>query len=424
MYFLYNSFIIQQKPKYQRFIISKQHKLPSNLPAIQLIISVPISRPLLLLAQKSYWDELITLYFKYLHPIAPIFSIYSFNPEKVSKLLLSAIYYGGFQFMQDKPPELVKYFNEYAGRNIKLAIKLISLQGAQTCFIYSFLMLLSGNFILFKACQAHAIRTSYALGLHLNLKRLPYIQRYDRFLFFTTVSSFHNGFHGIGNLILNQITEVGDCNIDILRPEYQIPNSNCVFYFDTEDENIVYGVCIDTCFRFYYVQNQQISNLGKCNEDSVQSESEIFFEKTKKKLSESKIAFDFLLEQFPHHESTIQSYRFKLVLNYYTLNLEAYRMLRYKAKKLIPSQTSKILDECVMLFDTVIGSQGNTQITHTYPYTAGLNLISLYSIANSIEKTLIKQKLRELLDYFSKGACVDRLSYLIIKKEYEAILKS
>jgi hypothetical protein len=136
------------------------------------------------------------------------------------------------------------------------------------------------------------------------------------------------------------------------------------------------------------------------------------------------MTFKFLLEQFPHLEPSIQSYKFTLNLNYYGLNLEAYRMLRYKAKKLIPSQISKILDECIMLFDTVIESQENIQVTHNFPYSAGLNLISLYSIANSIEKTLIKQKLREILDYLSKGPFIDKLSYLIIKKEYEAILKS
>jgi hypothetical protein len=264
MYFLYNSFVIQQKPKYQQFILSNQDKLPHILSTIQ-VIPVPISRPLHLLTQKSYLNNLITLYFKYLHPTAPLFSIHSFNPENTSKLLLSAIYYGGFQFMQDKPPELVKYFSKYAERNIKLAIKSLSLQGAQACFLYSYLMVLSGNFKLFKACQAHAIRMSYALGLHLNLKRLTPIQRYDRYQFFSSVKVYHNGFHGMGNLTLNQLTEVGYCNINILRPEYQIPNSKCAFYFDTEDENIVYGVCIDTCLGLYYIQTLHLYNLGKCS---------------------------------------------------------------------------------------------------------------------------------------------------------------
>jgi hypothetical protein len=110
VYFLYNSFIIQQKPKYQQFILSNQDKLTHISYTIQ-IITIPISCPLQLLTQKSYLDSLITLYFKYLRHTAPLFSINSFNPENASKLLLSAIYYGGFQFIQDKPPELIKYFN-------------------------------------------------------------------------------------------------------------------------------------------------------------------------------------------------------------------------------------------------------------------------------------------------------------------------
>jgi hypothetical protein len=109
---------------------------------------------------------------------------------------------------------------------------------------------------------------------------------------------------------------------------------------------------------------------------------------------------------------------------YHTINLEMYRILRRKVKKFTPSQITKLLDECVMLFDSIIESQGITQITHTYPYSAGLNFVSLYPIANSSEKSLIKQKLFELIDYFSKGPIIDKLSYLIIKKEFESILKT
>jgi hypothetical protein len=82
-----------------------------------------------------------------------------------------------------------------------------------------------------------------------------------------------------------------------------------------------------------------------------------------------------------------------------------------------------MLNECILLFDIITESQGRTQLTHTYPYTAVLNLISLYSIANSIEKTIIKQKLQELSAYFSRVPCIDKLSYLIIKNEYENVIK-
>jgi hypothetical protein len=225
------------------------------------------------------------------------------------------------------------------------------------------------------------------------------------------------------NLALNQLTEVGDCNTNILRPEYQIPNSKCAFHFDTKDENIVYGVCLDTCFGLYYVQSQQICNLGKSSENYIEFESDKLFDKSQKKFFECSMTFKSLLEQFPHLESSIQSYRFEFIVNYHSLNLETYRMIKYKVKKLKPSQISKMLNECILLFDTIVEGQGKIQLTHTYPYTAGLNLISLYPITNLNEKAIIKQKLREILDYFSRVPCVDKLSYLIIKKEYESIIK-
>ncbi|KXN66283.1 hypothetical protein CONCODRAFT_20312 [Conidiobolus coronatus NRRL 28638] len=423
VYFLFISSTIQQKPKYQQFIKLKQDKLPHALTTIQATITIPISRPLQLLKQKSYWDGLINLYFKYFHPSAPIFSVHSFNPKTAGKCILSAIYYAGFQLTQDKPLELVKYFNEYAEHNIKEATKSISLQNAQATFIYSFSMLISGNIKLFKACQAHVIRMCYALGIHLNLKRLTPIQQYDRFQFFSTTSAIHIGFYGLDYLTLNQLTELGDIDIELLKPEYQIPNSKCAFYFDTEDENIVYGVCAYTHILLYHIQAQNLSNLGKCNNQSIQAEFDILFNKATQRYYESMFTIEFLLKEFPHLESNILVYKFKLRIVHRILNLKMYRILRYKVKKLSPRQTSEMFNDCVILFDSIIESQEITQISHTYPYTAGLNFISIYPIVNASEKALIKQKLYELLDYFSKGPIHDKLSYLIIKKEYESILK-
>jgi hypothetical protein len=424
MYFLYNSSIIQQKPKYQQFITSNQDKLPLNLSNIQVLIPIPISRPMQLLTQKSYWNDLINLYFKYIHPMAPIFSIHSFNSKTSGKSLLSAIYYGGFMLTQDKPPELVKYFNDYAENNIKEATRYISLQNAQATLLYSILMLLSGNFKAFKSCQAHAIRMSYAMGLHLNLKSFTPIQQYNRLQLFSTACAFHIGFYGMNSLSLNQLTELGDCNIEVLKPEYQIPNSKCAFYFDTEDGNIVYGVCAYTYFILTYVQVQNLYSLGKCSNHTIQIQFSALMDNITQKYLECMSTMEFLLKEFTHHEPEIKSTKFKLIIIYHIINLEMYRVFRHKVKQLTASQITKMLDECIMLFDSIIESQGITQITHTHPYSAGLNFISIYPIANSREKSLIKQKLCELFDYLSKGPIVDKLSYLIIKKEYENINKS
>jgi hypothetical protein len=422
---MYNSTTIQQKPKYQQFITFKEDQLPVILSTIQVIsIPIPTSRPLLLLAQKSYWDDLIASYFKYIHPMLPIFSIYSFNPKTAAKPLLSAIYYGGFQYMQYKPPELVKYFNEYAERNIKEAIRVISLQNAQATVIYSFMMVISGNFKLFRACQAHAIRMNYALGLHLNLKILTPLQRYDRMKFFFKTCALHVFFCGMGSLSLNQLTEIRDFNVELMDSIYQIPNSKCVFSFDTEDENLVYGICLDIRYALNYIQSQHIFNLSKCGKYHIKSEFNKLSINYTHKYIECMLVFDLLLHKYQHLKLSIQAYKINLVLTHHAINLEMYIILRYKVEELTSSEISKMLYECVMLLNTIIESQGVCQIMPTFPYIAGLNFISIYQIANLDEKLLIKQKLNELFDYLSKGPIMDKLSYLIIKKEYESILKS
>jgi hypothetical protein len=420
---MYNSITIQQKPKYKQFIISKEDQIPIILTTIQLV-PVPILRPLLLLSQPSYWDELITSYFKYIHPMLPIFSIHSFNPKTAAKPLLSAVYYGGFQYMQNKPPELVKYFNEYAECNIKEAIRVISLQNAQATVIYSFMMVLSGNFKLFRACQAHALRMCYALGLHLNLKILTPLQRYDRMIFFFMSCAVHIFFYVMGDLSLNQLTELGDCNKELMSSKYQIPNSKCVFSFDTEGENVIYGVCVDISFAIVHMQSRHIFDLSKCSRNLINYKFGMLLIISAQRYAESISVYDLLLQKYPYLKLTIKTHRINSVILYCIGNLEMYAMLRHKVNKLTSSQISKMLDECIILFDAIIESQEFYQITSTYPYIAGLNFISIYQIANLDEKLLIKQKLNELFDYLSKAPIVDKLSYLIIKKEYESILKS
>ncbi|KXN67181.1 hypothetical protein CONCODRAFT_19798 [Conidiobolus coronatus NRRL 28638] len=423
LYFMYNSVTIQQNPKYQQFVSSKEDQLPAILSTIQLI-PVPTSRPLLLLAQESYWDDLITSYFKHIHPILPIFSIHSFNPKTAAKPLMSAVYYGGFQFMQNKPPELVKYFNEYAERNIKEATRTISLQNAQATLIYSFMMVFSGNFKLFRALQTHTIRMSYALGLHLNLKWLTSIQRYDRMRFFLSICPVHMFFYGIGSLSLIQLIEIGDFNTELVDSNYQIPNSKSVFSLDTKDENIVYGICVDIRFALSCMQSQHIFNLRKCTKHTIQSEFDMLFASFTQKYAEYMSIYDSILQKYQHLKLNIQIQRINSIIAYHIGNLEMYSVLRYKVDKLNSSDVSNMLDECVILFNTIIESQEFCQLRHTYPYLAGLNFIKIYQIANTSEKSLIRRNLGKLIDYLSKGPIKDKLTYLIIKKEYELILKS
>ncbi|KXN66592.1 hypothetical protein CONCODRAFT_11516 [Conidiobolus coronatus NRRL 28638] len=266
-----------KKSKFQRFIQSKEGALPNTLSSAQLLFSIPYSRPLQLLGQSSYWNDLMESYFQNIHPRIPLFSIRSFNPKTASKFLLSGIYYGGFLFTQYKPFDLVSYFSEYSKQNAKDISKVVSLQSTQAMAIYSFLFVIDGNYTLSKHCQSQAIRMSYTIGLHLNLKKLTPILRYNRLKLFSIIFTVHISCHAISQFALNQITEYEDFNILSLNPEYQIPNPNCAFYLHTEDENIVYGYCADTYSRIYYMVIRFLWAINKCSEKNINREFDKIF---------------------------------------------------------------------------------------------------------------------------------------------------
>ncbi|KXN66593.1 hypothetical protein CONCODRAFT_11517 [Conidiobolus coronatus NRRL 28638] len=423
-YFIFSSFEIQQKSNIQFFIQSKIDKLSIILPSADLLLSVPLSRPLQLLTQKSYLDSLIESYFKNVHISIPLFSIHSFNPKTASKHLLAIIYYGGFLFMGHKPSELVGYFNEYVKENIMKAIRSISIQNTISVLLYSFLQLISGNFTLSKSYMAHAIRMGYTLGLHINIPIQDTIQRYNRTKIFYTLNILHVGSCGTEGLCSNMLAEFGEFSIDHTSPLYQIPNSSCSFHYDTKEENILYGLCVDMHSRYSYIQSFAVWNVSICSEDSVEKEFDKYLQKITKCYLKAIVTFNKLSLELPHLKYKIQKHSLQLHLDFSIAKLDLYRILKSKTPKLKPGQITNLLSECCSLLDLVLESKEFKQVYNVYPYTVGLNFIRLYSISNSNQRKIIKTKLTQLLVFLSSRTCSDKLCYLIIKNEYEKITKS
>lgn len=105
---------------------------------------------------------------------------------------------------------------------------------------------------------------SHLLGLHLNLNKLTPIERYNRSKLFSTIHTSHICLAVMGHLALNYLTEIGDIRTDILEPEYQIPNIDCAFHYDTEDENILYTLCTDIYSNFCDAIILSLHSLSSC----------------------------------------------------------------------------------------------------------------------------------------------------------------
>ncbi|KXN70155.1 hypothetical protein CONCODRAFT_78983 [Conidiobolus coronatus NRRL 28638] len=94
-----------------------------------------------------------------------------------------------------------------------------------------------------------------------------------------------------------------------------------------------------------------------------------------------------------------------------------------RVSSLKPKQISNVIKEASLMFNSVVESESFIQHTHIFPYTVGLNFISIYSSCNKSQKLMVRDKLREVIDYLTNHFCADKLAYLIIKNEYESILK-
>lgn len=325
--------------------------------------------------------------------------------------------------MHSRPTEIMYCFSQGAKDDIKELARVVSFKNLQVIALYSFIFILTGDFALSRACQTHAIRMSYSLGVHLNLKKLSPIQQYDRLKVFSTICTIHIGLSGASHLALNYITEVGESNSEITIPEYQIPNKNCAFYFDTEDENIEYGICTDTFTRFHDDVSISHWKLSQCSDRRIQDEFEKGLIEINQRYLDCLENFNILLQEFPHLKTRILSQKFQLELMYRELNLEKYRVLKSRVKYLKSYQIYNMYDECCSLLNTVIDSQDYLQPLHIFPYSAGINFISLYYMSNSSLRVLIVEKLADLMYFISNRHCDDKLAYLAIKNEYEVILK-
>lgn len=304
------------------------------------------------------------------------------------------------------------------------ATKSISIQNTMSVLLYSFLNLILGNFTLSKSYMAHAIQMSYALGLHLNISIRDPIEQYNRTKIFYTLNILHIGTCGTEGLCSNMLAEFGEFNIDHASSEYQIPNSRCSFYYDTKEENILYGLCVDMHSRSSYMQSLAVWRVSICSEDIVEKEFDKYFKEVTKSYLQAMAIFNKLLYELPHLKSKVQMHSLQLHLDCSICKLDLYRILKSKVTKLKPSRVANLLSECCSLLGLILKSKEFKQAYSVYPYTLGLSFIRLYLISNLNQRKIIKTKLTRLLVFLSSRTCTDKLSYLIIKNEYEKIMKS
>jgi hypothetical protein len=383
-----------------------------------------MSKPLQVLSQSSFWNDLLKFYFQELHPISPLFSIKSFDPKTASPYLMSAIYYGAYCFGTEQPEEIADYMEKFADNCIKKIVRAPSMDNIRALVIFTQLYQWNGEHTLAKTLQGHMSRMSYALGLHLDCKKLSPIERYNRQVLFSAVKIVNVCISGSHGFAPNYLTESCNSDLSLIDCKWQLPDSSCAFNFDSNIENILYSLLI-TEFYNYSDKMNYIIWFPNFMELSVNSFNQMW----NKKLSDLKSLFETTVSslnqmksEYIEMETSITDHISKAKMLYHDASLELYELFKHKHETLSRRNISTIIDHCHSLFETVVECSDYNPYYQYYAHVLGLHYLNIYPKCNPAQKTITKQRLSDLLIYMkSKYFSYYSLNYLLLKTGYDAI---
>ncbi|KXN66292.1 hypothetical protein CONCODRAFT_11900 [Conidiobolus coronatus NRRL 28638] len=265
-----------------------------------------MARPLLLILQKSFWDDLIKAYFKFIHPKCMILCLSSFNPKTASKALLSAIYFAGFVAQPNPSDELLAYMETYALTSIKKTLLSVKLSSAQALGIYSYAFLLIENSSMSRVCLSHFGRMCYALGININRSNLPILDQFNRKFTYNIMKIYYN-WTKLEPSSHDLVSEEVEIDLSIYKPKYQIPSPD-LNLFDNVSDSIVYSIF---CSQFTKNFNHSVyiaSKFIKYDSNKIEDELEELQIKTVEIHDKAKSALESMIDLLPECKMQILMY--------------------------------------------------------------------------------------------------------------------
>ncbi|KXN70170.1 hypothetical protein CONCODRAFT_78990 [Conidiobolus coronatus NRRL 28638] len=417
--------VIQNHPNFQQFIHNRQIDLPSSKVISNLILPYPLTNSMQLICQESFWDGLISTYFKEFHPMCPLLSLRSFDRKKASSSLLTAMYVCAYHFSKQQSDTVSEYMEKLEAQNIKKIVKMPTIDNLRAIIIHIFMIEVAGKWILAKSLQASLTRMSYSLGLHLDCSKLSPIDRYNRKLLFNSVRSVNIGLSGSHNFSPNYLTEFGKDELNLYDPKWQLPGPNSPIYFENQLENHLYSICISKFSKF---ANSLVR--GGYIPSFYNLEANTFKKIWNSKISKLKVIFDSILQEFEELKENFSEFREKVEpyqtlaeMQYHDAVIDMHEMLKHKNKSLKSSEVSSILAHCHDLYLVVATKADYSPHYAFYAHVIGLNYLNMYHRCSESEKVITRQRLKDLILFIKdKFFSYFSLNYLILKTGYDSIV--
>jgi hypothetical protein len=287
-------------------------EIRNNAKSIIIYSLSPTARPLYLLTQKTFWNELIELYMEHFHPTYPLFSLQHFNPNTLPDHLLAAVRLMGYLHRGDRPDCITDYLEKYTDLIVRKCIYKVSLASLKTMYIMAEYYHFTGNVNKRKHFISCITRLSYTLGLHYPIKNNYHLNRYDADLIWSKVTLINLKFSGVSfepSYLVNYPRFLSQ-----LDPYYQVPHPQ--FNYDPKNTSIPHVIAqcitqnmvsIDIILQFYWDNIRTANHVERISQklETRCDKGDIEFERVC-------LFYDDLLKKYPDHRESILPYKLRL----------------------------------------------------------------------------------------------------------------
>jgi hypothetical protein len=375
-----------------------------------------------LIYNNEFWEELILLYLTKHHIRCAYFHLKDLQIKKISQPLITAIYYMGYLFRQDKPDELTDYMRKLAKNQFKKILFKPSLQNIQALSIY-FYTFINDDAKLARAILAQITRMCYSIGLHIDTNMFSDYANYNRKTLIRKVGHLNKNISGCLRVKPNYLLDVPSFDSTLYKPHWHLLDPTLKLEsFDTEDRNILSkATAIHNRFKDSALITTSFTNLNTKPEDIA----ELCIIKLKNlsfAYSVTKNGYYELNEIYPNNKVIIDEIEYAESLYYMLQNsIIEYWLLKGQINSRL---IQIILEYSSKLLQTHSSMAGKSY--SIYPlFCLSFAYFKIFNNCTYTQKQLIIENLKLIKSYLvSNPYSYYDLSYLLFKSKFETIINN
>ncbi|KXN64845.1 hypothetical protein CONCODRAFT_13816 [Conidiobolus coronatus NRRL 28638] len=259
-----------------------------------------------LVYNEEFWEELILLYLTNHHICCAFFHLKDLQANKISRPLITAIYYMGYLCRQDNPDELTNYMKTLAKNQFKKILFKPSLQNIQALCIY-FYIFLKDDARFARAILAQITRMCYSIGAHIDTDMFSDCTNYNRKTIIRKVAYLNKNISGCLKIKPNYLLDIPNFDSSLYEPHWHLLDYKFKLKnFDVEERLVLSkATVIHNRFRDSALIPTSFTNLST-KPENVAELCLIKLDKLSLAFSAIKNSYSELIEIYPNSELIIE----------------------------------------------------------------------------------------------------------------------